>query len=98
MTPCQNASPLYPDGIHYCVLPANHDGFHQSSHGEVWRDATSKADARTAHKAAVMAGARELSDFVNELPSGFYHMTPDDAELAARRVIEAYRVALERQQ
>jgi hypothetical protein len=50
------------------------------------------------HAKAVYVAAQELSDFVNELPDGFYHMTPDDTELATRRVIQAYLLALERQQ
>ncbi len=48
------------------------------------------------HQEGLGAAARELADFINELPDGFYHMSPFDTELAARRVVAAYQAALER--
>lgn len=48
------------------------------------------------HVDAERAAARELSDFINELPESVYHLSPDDAELAASRVIAVYRATLAR--
>lgn len=35
------------------------------------------------HEDAVRAAARDLSDWLNELPESVYHLTPTDAECAA---------------
>lgn len=42
------------------------------------------------HSDGLQAAARELIDFVNELPQSFYHLGESDADLATERMVSAY--------
>jgi len=48
-------------------------------------------------EAAKFAAARELADFINEMPDGYYHLSADDCRLAAERMLGAYRATLKRE-
>lgn len=45
---------------------------------------------------AKWAAAKALADFINELPDGMYHANGADLELAADRMLTAYRSSLAR--
>lgn len=42
------------------------------------------------HEQAVLDAARELRDWVNELPDSVYHLGPTDAELVTRNMLQRY--------
>lgn len=42
------------------------------------------------HREGFQAACEELSDFINELPDGFYHTGTSDVELAVERILARY--------
>lgn len=48
------------------------------------------------HQAAMAAAAKELAEFINELPESGYHLGPCDGDLATERMIHRYFITLRR--
>ena len=47
-------------------------------------------DLPPGHDDALRAAAKEMAACVNELPDSVYHLSPDDAEWATRRIVTRY--------